>query len=237
MPPALVSGLTPPARRMDEPSPAGDRVRSLVQAIQAGTDYEASCEALYNLLQPRVKSFFSRRGFTADECADLTQQTWIRVFHGIGDFHHESRFERWLFEIAANTYRNELRRRHTAKRDALEEPIEELAQPQADERPGPRPSHRGLSSTAPDPLAGALGRERKARLLAAAGKLPPQMGGCLRLRIQGLKYREIADVMQIKIDTVKAHLHHAAKRLKLEVSGLSDDPLPLPRGRRGEGDA
>src|ERR1700674_5548074 len=92
-------------------SPVTDRVVVLVERIQAGIDYEPSCREIYHLFRRRIFSFFAARGFSSDECADLTQETFIRVFLGIGGLHSAPRFATWLFEIAANIYRNELRRR------------------------------------------------------------------------------------------------------------------------------
>ncbi len=41
------------------------------------------------------------------------------------------------------------------------------------------------------------------------------MRGCFKLRVyQGLKFREVAEVMDIDINTVKAHLGEARKRLR-----------------------
>ena len=81
-------------------SSATDRVVVLVERIQAGTDYEGSCRELYQLFRRRISSFFAARGFSFDECAGLTQETFIRVFLGIGRLHSASRFATWLFEIA-----------------------------------------------------------------------------------------------------------------------------------------
>lgn len=63
--------------------------------------------------------------------------------------------------------------------------------------------------------------DAQARLRAALDDLPPQMRQVLLLRMEGnLKYREIAEVMQVSIDTVKAHLHQAKQRLRKK---LADD--------------
>jgi RNA polymerase sigma-19 factor, ECF subfamily len=201
-------------------SPATDRVVVLVERIQAGTDYESSCRELYLLFRRRVSSFFAARGFSFDECAGLTQETFIRVFLGIGRLHSAPRFATWLFEIAANIYRNELRRRGASKRDAFEESIEDLVQTEAAGRPDALPA---LSSKAPDPLEETLRRERLESLRARLDQLPPQMRRCVYLRLyQDLKYREIAVLMDISIETVKAHLHQAQKRLKVAFSDPPD---------------
>jgi RNA polymerase sigma-70 factor (ECF subfamily) len=205
---------------MTSEPPSIDPLRSLIEAIQAGIDYERGCNDLYRRFHRRVHALFARRGFTAAECADLTQDTFVRVFHAIGDFRFRSRFERWLFEIAANTYRNELRRRGAAKRDVLEESLDDVitrAEGQL-EAPG------ALSSPAPSALQEALDRERRTLLRAEIDKLPPQMRRCLLLRHQGFKYREIGILMGISIQTVKAHLHQAHTRLELALAARPGKP-------------
>lgn len=48
--------------------------------------------------------------------------------------------------------------------------------------------------------------------------MPPQMGKALALRVdQDLKYREIAVVLRISVETVKAHLFTARQRLREEL--------------------
>ena len=56
------------------------------------------------------------RGFSTEECQDLIQETFLRVYRGIGAFRGESRWEHWLFRIAANTAIKALRHRAAAKR-------------------------------------------------------------------------------------------------------------------------
>jgi RNA polymerase sigma-70 factor (ECF subfamily) len=198
-----------------------DRVRALVERIQAGIDYQHSCEELYRLFRRRVHGFFAVRGFAPDECRELTQETFIRVFGGIGSLQLADRFPRWLFEIAGNLYRNELRRRGAAKRDAFEESIESLIESQGEGRADALPA---LSSKAPGPLDGALRREELASLRVELDRLPPQMRRCVYLRLyQDLKYREIAGVLRISIETVKAHLHQAQKRLRVAFSARLED--------------
>jgi RNA polymerase sigma-70 factor (ECF subfamily) len=197
-----------------------ERVRTLVERIQARIDYQHSCAEVYRLFRRRVYGFFAVRRFTADECEELTQETFIRVFNAIEGLHSSSRFATWLFEIATNIYRNELRRRGAAKRDAFEESIEDLAQSQG---AGRFDAIAALSLKAPDQLQRTMRRERLVNLRAELSLLPPQMRRCVYLRLyQDLKYREIAALMRISIETVKAHLHQAQKRLRVAFSDRPD---------------
>lgn len=178
-------------------------LRHLIEDLQAGRDREAGFKKLFTRYYPPLNSFFSKRGVPPEECNDLVQETFVNVFQGIGRFQHDARFDTWLYKIAGNVWRNTLRGRATQKRDAAEVELE--------------PELAGASGHDPEQQALA---EEEARLERQAlrrelDKLPPQMRRCLLLRLdQGLKYREIAEVLGIAINTVKSLLHEAKKRLR-----------------------
>jgi RNA polymerase sigma-70 factor (ECF subfamily) len=164
--------------------------------------------------------FFLRRGFPREECSDLAQETFLRVYKGIGGFRGEASFQTWLFQIATNLWRNEVRHHMAEKRDAFEVSLEaevDKGRPiQADRRlPGEtRPS---------GPLDELLADERKRMMREALSALPPQMRRCVLLRIdQNLKYREIAAAMQISIETVKSQISQARDRLETELGRYFD---------------
>jgi len=192
-----------------------DPSRRLVELIQKGIDVEGNCERLFKLHARKVRNFFLRHRFSPEETRDLTQDVFLRVFKGIGSFRLESRFETWLFEIADHVYQNELRRRGTTKRKGWEISLETGGQSEEGEdstpfEPPPSP---------PRALDEVLERERVERLSRAIQELPEQMRTCFLLRYgQGRKYKEVAILMKVSIDTVKAHLHQARKRLKLELA-------------------
>jgi len=101
-----------------------DLTLRLIENIQAGTDVEESSRKLFLLHYRKIIGFFLRRGFSSEDSSDLTQDVFSRVFKAIDTFRREAQFKRWLFEIAMNTYRNELRRRGAEKRDAVVVPID-----------------------------------------------------------------------------------------------------------------
>jgi RNA polymerase sigma-70 factor (ECF subfamily) len=203
-------------------SAAQDPYRSLVEEIQAGREVERNFLLLYNLSYRPVYQAFLRWGFKAEECEDFTQETFIRVFKGIGSFRFGSRFATWLHEIAANIYRNELRRRAAAKRAGAghQRSLDELLD--GDGNADPK-----MLAALVSPLASAeeqfVQHAQVEELREALQQLPPQMQQCLLLRLDhGLKYREVAETMNISIETVKAHLHQAKSRLQ---SSLRDPAM------------
>jgi RNA polymerase sigma factor (sigma-70 family) len=181
----------------------------LVKLIQANVEREKNSQRLFELYWPQIISYFRRRGFSQEKSKDLTQETFLWVYKRIDGFRRDSSFEWWLKGIAESIYKNEFRRRKAEKRDGIEQSLDAPAS--GDER-SPSPMENLFSPVA-SPLAVAEESQQLA-LRAALDELPPQMRRCCILRYRkGLKYQEIADLMQISIETVKAHLFQGRKRL------------------------
>jgi RNA polymerase sigma-70 factor (ECF subfamily) len=187
--------------------------------------------ALYVRHYSQVVRFFRVRGFAGDASRDLAQETFARVFRGIRAFRGESRFETWLFKIAINVYLNELRSRKV-KRSTQEMSLE-LAVPGEGVLPSAASedeSNESVLVTDPalvDRESGALetvlAAERMRMLGEALNDLPPQMRQCVLLRLQDLKYEEIAVAMRISIQTVRSQLHEARVRLRSALSHYFND--------------
>lgn len=197
----------------DDPTDAWSRdpVSPWIEQIQAGVDVELNFERLFRRFYPRLVRYFIRLGFDPRRSEEITQDIFLRVYQKIGSFERRSRFARWLYEIAHNLYANELRRLQAAKRDGFELPLQEEAGGDEDDAGKKAPQ---LEAAAPSPYDDARLHEETEALHRAMATLPPQQRRCVHLRFgQGLKYREVAEVMNVSIDTVKAHLGQAKARL------------------------
>jgi RNA polymerase sigma-70 factor (ECF subfamily) len=196
---------------------AQDPVLELVDKIQRGIDPEQNFRKLFERFRNGIRNLFLRKGCSIEDSRELTQEVFLRVFKSIGTFRGESRFERWLWEIAEHIYLNEIRKRHTEKREGLEQLIDAPAENdegsiRATEIPAPGPS----------PQQDAVQREQIRKLREALQELPDQMRRCCVFRYEkDYKYQEIADLMGISIETVKAHLHQARKRLTARLGGAA----------------
>ncbi|MEM9552925.1 MAG: sigma-70 family RNA polymerase sigma factor [Acidobacteriota bacterium] len=176
--------------------------------FRQGTEKEQDFQRLFDRFYQPVARFFSNRGFDRDRALDLAQETFIGVYRGVDSFRHESSEETWLFRIATNIWRNELRSRSADKRSADETSLEALLE--VGHEPSGADDDRDDSA-----LDGVLEQERARLLLEAIDELPAQMRRCIQLRVgQDMKYREIADTMQISIQTVKSQLFQARSRLR-----------------------
>lgn len=199
--------------RVPEDEPEENWGEDLAAQWQAGLDRDELFRKIFDRYFRQVYAFFIQRGFSEDEAYDLGQETFVRAYKSLDSYRGESHFGTWLFQITTNVYRNEVRSRLTHKRGSGEvslvaetDSLHPSGQPQA------------------DPLDEALSAERQRVLNGAIRELPPQMRRCVELRIfQDLKYREIAELMRVSIETVKAHLFQARQLLKSKLGDYFND--------------
>jgi RNA polymerase sigma-70 factor (ECF subfamily) len=199
---------------MPEP---GEPIQGLIEQLQTGSSRDEAFRRLFDLYSSRLYHFFTRRGFPHQECLDLTQETFLGIYRGMGTYRRDASFETWLFKIATNAYRKRLRWGAAEKRGAREVPLEDADDGGPVER---------IAAAVPAPAEELLRKERSRLLRQAIDRLPEQMRKCLVLRIdRELRYKEIAVLMRLSPETVKVHLLKARKRLQEELGPYFQDPL------------
>ena len=177
-----------------------------------------SLEQLYDRYYESVVYWFLKQGSGREEAKELAQDVFLAAYQGLDQFRGSSNINTWLFTIVRNRFKNHLRERNTLKRSAEEVSISEGV-PNAEEGTHGELDLLDPSSSPEDDLVTA---ERKSTLSEAIEKLPPKMRQTTKLRLQGLKYREIAIIMGISIESVKSHLHKARSYLRDELDNLRD---------------
>jgi RNA polymerase sigma-70 factor (ECF subfamily) len=166
--------------------------------------------------------FFARRGFDIETVRDLTQETFLRVYRGLDGYRSDADYRTWIRAIARNLYLNHWRGFHADKRQRVELSLDEAFE-------GRGVPERTEGSWDLDPEEEALQGERRERLRRALERLPPQARRCQQLRLEGLKYREIATVLGISLQAVRSHLAQGRQRLE-EILGEAALSSRDPRG-------
>ena len=216
--------MTDTAPSTDDTGPPADAAarrretaRQAVRALKRRQDPEANFRVVFDIYHRPLQAFFLRKGFSPTDALDLTQETFLGIFKGLKGLRDESRFEAWLYQVATRTYLKRLRAGSAAKRDGYEVEHDEAYLPDS----GGGGNGEQLEEVLED--------ERRRAMRQAIEELPEQMRKCMVLRIyQELAYREIATVMKIKIDTVKAHLFQGRARLKEVLADFDPGPAESP---------
>jgi RNA polymerase sigma-70 factor (ECF subfamily) len=179
--------------------------------LQAGAGSE-TFEPIFRRLYPPLLRFFVNRSVLREEADDLAQTTLFRAFQSIGQYRFEASFRAWVRRIGENVWKNAVRDRQAAKRASSPEVLDMIA---VDDQKASVLPGTGLGDVPATPEELALTEEKAEILREAIEKLPPGMRRCIELRLfAGLKYREIADLMGIGLNTVRSQLSEARKRLQ-----------------------
>ena len=182
-------------------------------------------ERLFKLYYRPVLGFFLKRGFSGSEGEDLAQETFANALRGLTDFRRDTSELGWLFAIARNVLNNEIRRRKSLKREMAVVSLESL-------REGSPDWEHTVDRGSDDVLDKVVDGEHRALLGAALEELPQRRRQALHLRIfQGLKYREIAGVLQMDVNTAKSHVSQGKAQLKALLGAA-----PTAEGSDGSGE-
>jgi len=186
----------------------------LIREIKQGLNVEDNFHWLFERHYAQILRFFRRKGFDREDCRDLTQETFVSVYKGVKDLRQEEQFESWLFAIAHNVWCSLIESRAARKRSATVLSLE------GEGESGDRPAIAArLADKSADPLTFVLEKEKLEKFREALQQLPQQMRRCAQLRVvHDLSYLEIARLMGISVNTVKAHLHQAQKALRAQLS-------------------
>ena len=186
----------------------------LVQQAQAGDT--PSMERLILKYQHRIYNVILKMCGNADDAAELTQETFVKVIESIEKFKGRSSFYTWLFRIAVNLTLNHCQRSaRTATRslDAEEtDPDSDTSQLLKDLLSDDR---------AVDPAVLAQSREMcdlAKRLLLELEE--PQRTVVVLRDIEGMDYAQIADVLDVELGTVRSRLSRARSHLRDKLESM-----------------
>jgi RNA polymerase sigma-70 factor (ECF subfamily) len=182
-----------------------DDDREAVRRVQAG-DTEAF-EPLVEKYKRKVFRLAYQVLRDQEEALDVAQEAFVKAFRALPAFKGDSAFYTWLFRITMNVALDRKRQRATRAKSFGAEDVP------------PEEWERTATSTDPDPEDVATGVERRERIRKGLASLSEHHRTIIILSdIEGLQYREIAEVLGIPMGTVMSRLHHARKRLR-EVLG------------------
>jgi RNA polymerase sigma-70 factor (ECF subfamily) len=158
-------------------------------------------ENLYKEFQPRILRYLGMMT-EKSEAPDLTQVVFMKVGKGLKDFRGESSLSTWIYRIATNTAFDHNKYGRAAKElEQLGDEGSSMDDFPADEYDGPEKEF--------------IVQEMNACIRGVVEQLPENYRVVLVLsEFEGLTNPEIAEVLNLSIDTVKIRLHRARAALR-----------------------
>ena len=135
-------------------------------------------------------------GLTLEDGEEIVQEVFLSLYRHLQSGKSREHIRAWLFRVAHNLA---LKRRYRNRKE--EEARSSVGAEDITAAPGP------------DPEVAATESERRRRLQAVVEALPEPDRRCLLLRAEGLRYREIASILEISLGSVSISLSRALARL------------------------
>lgn len=153
--------------------------------------------SLFDQLRNRLLRYVLSLGLSTYDSEEIIQEVFVSLLRHLQLGRSRTNLRGWVFRVAHNLA---LKQRSAHKK--LHNTVESdgsLVERQLD--PGPNPEEQVVCN------------QRQERLLAVLRVLPEQDQRCLRLRAEGLRYREIAGILGISLGAVSISLARSLARL------------------------
>ena len=160
----------------------------------------AEFDRIYAEHHARILRYLTRM-VGAQDAEDLAQEVFIRAARSYDDFRHEAKIETWLYRIATHVAVDRLRGTASRRETLLGQELDEVA---AD-------GQESVSSLEEKTLR----RAANECIRNVINGLPENYRTPLILsELEGFTNREIAEILDVSLDTVKIRLHRAKEQLK-----------------------
>lgn len=173
-----------------------DRLRGLANAAPAASSArrnrpEEEVVALFDQLRDPLLRYLSSLGLAFEDGEEVIQEVFLALFQHLQRGKPRDNLRGWLFRVAHNLA---LKRRYRTLRESGSRA--DLAR-----EPGPSPEEQVVN------------RQTERRLRAVVQALPEQDRRCLFLRAEGLRYREIAAILDMSLGAVSLSLGRSLARI------------------------
>ena len=173
--------------------------QQLVEQVQRGD--KRAFDLLVIKYQRRLARLLSRFIRDPAEVEDITQETFIKAYRALPSFRGDSAFYTWLYRIGVNTAKNFL----VSQGRKLPATVNGFGTEEAENFEG-ADQLREVNT----PESELMGKQVAQTVNQALEALPEELRTAIILReIEGLRYEEIADIMNCPIGTVRSRIFRA----------------------------
>ena len=197
---AQSAGQLPRTSLMSDTAPGTSIDPTLPLRAKAG-DRQAFAQ-LVDVMYPRSLRFALHMVGNREDAEEAVQDAFVRVWHNLGRFRDDARFEPWLFRILANRCRSlmEKRRRHSAVVQYGDVPDRGTATPDGVDRDWTEEIHKVLAT------------------------LPVEQREAFLLRhVEDMAYEDIAAVTGVRLSALRMRVKRACDVLRARLSEVIRD--------------
>lgn len=149
--------------------------------------------------QKRIYNFSYQYFGSHDEAMDITQKTFIRVYHNLNSLDNNQAFDTWIYRITKNLCLDESKRAGRRRLSSIHDLHEEAFETTSNGKPGKNLQQKQIS----------------VMLHRALSQLPPEQRIVVIMKeYEELKFREIAEILDEPENTVKSRLYYGLKKLR-----------------------
>ena len=169
-------------------------------------------EMLYGRYEKPLFDFIYRMVIDAAETENLCQETFFRVVRTKKNYRATAHFKTWLFQIALNLCRDRMRRMKHRSHLSLNTPVHS-------QDSGSIELHELIPNPDSDPVNDLEKGELAGHVKDAISSLPEDEHLVVVLKeYQGMKFAEIAEIMDCPIGTLKSINYRAHTRLRKSLA-------------------
>jgi RNA polymerase sigma-70 factor (ECF subfamily) len=155
--------------------------------------------ALYDTHREKIYRFLVGQGLSAAQAQEMTQEVFVRLFVALTKSTEIESEQAWLYAVASKLTVDYWRREGRPMWVELDA-VPAMAE--------------NLRSKELTPEAAVARRERLKRVASTLARLPKEQRLSIHLRMQGLRYREIAKILGVSVTAVSGLLSIAVERLR-----------------------
>lgn len=165
----------------------------LVERIRSGD--ESAFQQVVRFWQDRVYNYALRYSNDQFFAKEVVQKTFIQLYEKIDQLKDPSKLQSWLYRIASNHCYSEGRSR--SRRSVVN--INKIAQPPAGDTPARKYERQEMKSVVKETLLMIPGEQRQVIIMK---------------EFEGMKFREIAETLQISENTVKSRMYYGLDAMR-----------------------
>lgn len=170
---------------------------------------------LYDRYSGPLYGYLMRMTGSREEADDILQDTFCKLIEKLERYHPRGKFKSYLFRIAHNLAIDSLRRQKFRE----DSPSLKSDMQHYEKTITTRAANPGI--TPKDPAQEVEEREIVGRLKSAIAELPEEQKQVLIMKhYSGMKFRDIADVMEIPLNTALGRMHYALRNLRKILSDM-----------------